>query len=414
MKKSFAMLATLVLLAPLTACTNTQSGGETKELNIMMSFPQYMEQWEAYCHKFEDKMLKEENVKVKVNLEMPTSDQYETVLKARLQNTDAPDLYTLHSNNIAEYNTAGYLTDLTSQPLAAKIYDDVKAMVSLDGKVLGVPLESQAWSVLYNKDMFKDAGITVLPKTLTDLRNIVTALEAKNYTPFMLAFHDSWVPQLMTAVTLGGLVSGKVTGWVERMNAGTGSYNEVSAIFDAIDLIMAHGTDRAMEEGAEAGSADFANGKAAMYVNGTWSAGTIFETKPNFNLGVLAMPVNDDENCTRINLSVSTTLAVHPNSKNKDLALKFANYVLDDNDSSSLFEACKFNPIATCHHYKAAAYVSEAMEYVEKGRSYKDLVLPSAVTDKQGKLLQEYYQKTVTKEQFITTMDATYKDAIAK
>ena len=116
-----------------------------------------------------------------------------------------------------------------------------------------------------------------------------------------------------------------------------------------------------MEEGAEAGSADFANGKAAMYVNGTWSAGTILKTKSDFNLGVLALPINEDENCTRINLSVSTTLAVHPNSTHKDLALKFANYVLDDTDSSALFKACSFNPLASCHNYEAAAYVTEGM-----------------------------------------------------
>lgn len=414
-KKNFALLPLTCLALVLTGCgtSATSSTPKEEELSIMMSFPQYMDQWDAYCRQFEAKVLKEDNIKVKVKLEMPTSDQYESVLKVRLQDNDAPDLFTLHSNNIAEYYKAGYLADLTSQALSTKIYENVKQMVTYESKVLAVPIESQAWGVLYNKDMFTAAGVTA-PAKLSDLVNIVSKLEAKNYTPFMLAFHDSWVPQLMTALTLGGLVSGKLTNWVDTMNAGTGSYNDVKAIFDPIDLIMAHGTTRAMEEGAEAGSADFANGKAAMYVNGTWSAGTILKTKSNFNLGVLALPVNEEENCTRINLSVSTTLAVHPKSAHKDLALKFANYVLDDNDSSALFKACSFNPLATCHSFEAAPYVTEGMDYVKKGKSYKDLVLPSAVTDQQGKLLQEYYSKTVTKDQFIAKMDAAYKDAIAK
>ena len=78
------------------------------KLNIMMSFPQYMDQWETYARQFEAKMLAEENIKVTVNLEMPSSDQYESVLQARLTGDDAPDLFTLHRNNIPTYHKAEY------------------------------------------------------------------------------------------------------------------------------------------------------------------------------------------------------------------------------------------------------------------------------------------------------------------
>jgi len=382
------------------------------ELNIMMSFPQYMDQWETYCNQFEAKVLAEQNIKLTINLEMPSSDQYESVLQARLTGDDAPDLYTIHRNNLKVYNEAGNVADLSDQPFVAKLYENVRETVTVDGKVLAVPIESMAWGVLYNKAIFADCGLTP-PKTLDDLKNIVTVLESKGYTPFMLAFQEQWVPQLMTALTLGDKVSGELTDWVDRMYADAGSYEEVREIFDVIDLIMQHGTDRAMEEGSQAGAADFANGKAAIFVQGTWAAGTILETNPDFQLGVFALPINNDENCTRVNLSTSTTLAVHPSSKEMDLALEFANYVLDDNDSSALFQSCTFNPIATCHTYEAASWVSDASAYVAAGRAYQDLVLPSAVTDEQGKLLQEYYVGSITVDQFIARMDEVFKQANA-
>ena len=177
-KKIFALLMAVCMTVSLTACggTKEETQGETTqmdemeeaaedtetkvepareaELNIMMSFPQYMDQWETYCRQFEEKMLEEENITVKVNLEMPSSDQYESVLQARLTGDDAPDLYTLHSNNIAAYYSAGNLTDLSGEELAGKIYDNVKETVTTDGKLLAVPIESQAWGVLYNKDIF--------------------------------------------------------------------------------------------------------------------------------------------------------------------------------------------------------------------------------------------------------------------
>lgn len=424
MKKGLAISLIICMVFLMVACSNEPTAEVTTtqassseaaapreaELNIMMSIPQYMDQWDTYVQQFEAKMLAEENIKVKVNLEMPSSDQYESVLQARLTGDDAPDLYTLHSNNIGTYNEAGYLTDLSAEPLAAKIYENVKATVSIDGKLLGVPLESQAWGVLYNKTIFESLNLEA-PKTLSDLENIVEVLKANGHTPFMLAFQEQWVPQLMTALTLGGKVSGELPDWVDRMNNNEGSYNEVADIFGPIDLIMANGTNRAMEVGSEAGAADFANGKAAMFVQGTWASGTIMSTNPDMKLGVFALPVNENENCTRVNLSTSTTLAVHPDAKEMDLALKFANYVLDDQDSAALFQACSFNPLATSHTYEPASWVADASAFVAAGKAYKDLVLPSAVTGEQGKLLQEYYVKTLTKEAFIERMDEVYKSS---
>ncbi len=434
MKKLLAIILSLCMVFSMAACGSKQAesteaaGGETKpsvqnsgatneepreaELNIMMSFPQYMDQWETYAKQFEEKMLAEENIKVTVNLEMPSSDQYESILQARLSGGDAPDLYTLHCNNLATYNDAGYLYDLSGEALADVIYENVKQTVTIDGKLLAVPIESQAWGVLYNKAIFEECGLKA-PDTLSDLESICETLKAKGYTPFMLAFQEQWVPQLMTGLTLGDIVSGKLNDWLERMYKDEGSYEEVREIFDVIDLIMANGTDRAMEEGSEAGAADFALGNAAMFVQGTWASNTIMTTNPDMKLGVFALPINEDPNCTRVNLSTSTTLAVHPDSQELDLALKFANYVLDAKDSSALFQSCSFNPLADCHDYEAYSWVADASAYVAAGRAYQDLVLPSSVTDEQGRLLQEYYVGSVTVDEIIERLDAAFRAANA-
>lgn len=415
-KKAAAVVTALCVMMGMAASVQAEDTGAAiepvreAELNIMMSFPQYMDQWETYCRQFEEKMLKEENIEVKVNLEMPSSDQYESVLQARLTGDDAPDLYTLHSNNISAYNKAGNLTDLSGEELAEKIYENVRETVSEDGKLLAVPIESQAWGVLYNKDIFDECGLTA-PDTLDDLKAVCETLKEKGYTPFLLAFQEQWVPQLMTALTIGGKVTGDIPDWLDRMYEDNGSYEEIADIFDVIDLIMENGTDRAMEEGSESGSADFANGKAAMYVQGTWASGTIMSTNPDMNMGVFPLPINDNVDCTRVNLATSTTLAVYPGSEEMELALKFANYVLDDEDSSALFQACSFNPLASCHNYESYSWTDEASEYVAEGRAYQELVLPSSVTDEQGKLLQEYYVGSVTKEEIIETLDQAFQNA---
>jgi raffinose/stachyose/melibiose transport system substrate-binding protein len=380
------------------------------ELTIMMSFPQYMDQWEKYCRQFESRIRIEEKIDLKINLEMPSSDQYVSVLQTRLTGNTAPDLYTLHCNDIGTYTKAGHLADLSGEELAKKIYENVKETVTIDGKLMAIPIESQAWGVLYNKDIFADAGVNP-PETLEDLKLVCKKLIDKGYTPFMLAFQEQWVPQLMTALTLGGKVTGDVPDWLERMYKDNGSYAEMRDIFDVINVIMTNGTKRAMEQGSEMGAAEFANGAAAMFVQGTWASNTIMQTNPNMKLGVMPLPVNNNPQCTLVNLSTSTILGVYPESKEKELALKFANYVLDDRDSAGLFQACGFNPIAVPHKYEVSSWVKDAYSYVEQGRAYQDLVLPSSVTNEQGKLLQELYVDTVNVGQIISQLDKAFKDA---
>lgn len=415
MRKLPLVILFLLLILTVIACedsdSSSQSSPEEVELNIMMSFPQYMDQWNEYIEKFEKKMIDEENIKVQINLEMPSSDQYESVLQARLSGDDVPDLFTLHSNNIPTYYNAGHLTDLSDEPLATKIFENVKETIIFEDKLLVVPIESQAWGVLYNKEIFDDLNLSI-PETLSELDDLTDELTEGGYTPFMLAFQEQWVPQLMTALTLGGKVSSEVPDWVDRMYEGNASYEEVRDIFGPIDLIMENGTDRAMEVGAELGGADFANGQAAMFVQGTWASETIMQTNPDMKLGVFPLPVNNNRESTLVNLSTSTTLAVHPESEEMEIALKFANYVLDDNDSSTLFEMCHFNPISESHTFTTDSWVDDAYKYVEEGRSYQDLILPSAVTEEQGILLQEYYIGSVTQDEFISRMDETFSSAV--
>lgn len=398
--------------AAASAEQTTTSAAPTKvNLNVMMSFPRFMDQMQAYMDQFKAKELKDKNVDVTVNLEMPSSDQYITTLQTRLSSNDAPDLFTISAaSHLTTYQKAGYLMDLSGQPFVSKLYENIRNTVALDGKVYLLPFESTVWGYLYNKDIFEKCGIKP-PETLDEMKTVIKTLKDKGYTPFELAFQEQWVPQLMTALTLGGTVSGSIPDWTDRMYQDKGSYSEVASIFDVIDQIMQNGTARAMETGSEQGCADFANGKAAMFVDGTWAAESILKVNPDMKLGVGALPVNNDPKCTMVNLATTTSLAVYSGTKNKDAALDLVNYILDDNDSPALYKSLMFNPVAGSHKFEQYSWAQEASAYVAAGHAYKDLVLPQAVTDEQGKLLQSYYLKKVTKDEFIKTMDKTFQDA---
>jgi raffinose/stachyose/melibiose transport system substrate-binding protein len=441
MKKAYIVILVLVLmLGVLTACgsngNDNSSQVVTKEaspsasaepskgaepaspepakkvkLKVFLTLPRFKDQFDAYFEQFKAKELADKNIDVTIDLEMPNSDQAKQILQTRLASNDAPDVFAIHANDIPSYYDAGYLEDLSSQPAVGKLFDSVKMTVTYDGKVPALPLESLSWGYLYNKKIFADNGITP-PQTLDELKAVVEKLKAANIPAFELAFQESWVPQLMTALSLGGVVNSEHADWVDKMNKGEASYADVVDIFNIIDLINANGTDKPFEVGSAAGSTDFANGKAAMWVQGPWMAESIQKANPNMEFGVAPLPVSNDPKGTMINLSSSTSIAVSPTSKNKDVAFDLLNYFLDDQASSPFFEQLKFNPISSIHTYKSFPWVDEAMTYVSQGKAYQDLKLPNGVTDEQAKLLQSYYTKKVTKEQFIKDMDKTWANAI--
>lgn len=170
-----------------------------------------------------------------------------------------------------------------------------------------------------------------------------------------------------------------------------------------------NGTDKALEIGGDDGSAAFASGKAAMWIQGPWFAETILKSDPKMDFGVAPLPINDDPNAILINLSTSTSLAVSSTSKNKEVALDFVNYVLDDKDSSAFYESLKFNPISKVQTFKSYPWVNDATEYVKAGKSYQDPSIPQAVKDEAGKSLQSYYAGQLSQDDVIKALDKAWK-----
>ncbi|MNW43364.1 Multiple sugar-binding protein precursor [compost metagenome] len=419
MKMWKGVLSTMLVGTLLAGCGANSSGsdssgsggdGKTVNLKMFIAQPRLKEHYDKYINAFVAKEKKDKNIDVTVQLEMPPADNAAQILKTRLASNDAPDVFALHAvNEIPPFYKAGYLEDLSGQPFVNKLMDSVKPSVTTkDGKVVAVPLETISWGYLYNKKIFKDLDLQP-PGTLTEMKAVVEKLKANNVKPFLLSYKESWIPQLFVPLTAGAMMNTQNKDFIERMNQDQGSFSEMKSMFDIIDLVNSNGTDKALEIGGDDGSAAFASGKAAMWIQGPWFAETILKSDPKMDFGVAALPINDDPNATLINLSTSTSLAVSSTSKNKEVALDFVNYVLDDKDSSAFYEALKFNPISKVHTFKSYPWVNDATEYVKAGKSYQDPSIPQAVKDEAGKSLQSYYAGQLSQDDVIKALDKAWK-----
>jgi len=419
MKKALTIIITSFLLVGLLAACNTGTSssngasgdeGEKVELKVFIGQPRFKEQYETYIDQFIKKQKEENGLDVTVKLELPSVNQADQLLKTRLASGDSPDVFAIHAiNDIPVYDKAGYLEDLSAEPFAEKLYDTVKTMVSKDGKVLAVPLETLQWGFVYNKDIFEENNLEV-PKTLTEMKAVVKKLEDKGIIPFIRAYKDSYIPQLFLPLTVGALEQTTNNGFIEGMSGDEGSFSELEGMFDIIDLVHAHGTDRPFEVGQDQGAAAFASGQAAMWVQGPWMAESMLATNDQFNFGVAPLPINDNEAATLINYGASTSLAVSKVSKVKDVAKDFVNYILDDQDSSSFYESLGFNPISDVHTFETYPWLEESMVYIEEGKVYQDPTIPSAVKSASEKLLQSYYADDASKEEVIQGLDRAWQE----
>jgi ABC-type sugar transport system, periplasmic component len=412
----------LVLTSLLTGCGNSagdskdsasnNSKGKETHLKILIKQPNFKDQYSKYFDQFCAKYEKENGIKVTYDLEMPDSNNGNQILKTRLAAKEDLDIFDIHAvNDMATFNKAGYLENLNDQPFAGKLLDNVKPIVSVDNKVLGLPLESLAYGYLYNKKIFNDLGLKP-PTTITEMKSVIEKLKAANINPFLISYKDSWIPQLFLPLTVGSYASTTNKDFITKMNDGTGSFKDISGMFDIIDLVNANGTSKGMDIGADDGCAAFVQGKAAMWVQGPWESESILKLDSKFEIGNAPLPINDDPKATLISTSVSTTLCVSKYSKNKEVSKALLNYILDDEVTNDFYQSMKFNQVAKNQTFTSYPWVDEALTYVKAGQSCQDPAIPQAVKDEVGKVLQTYYLKSSSKDDVINDLDKTWADAL--
>jgi multiple sugar transport system substrate-binding protein len=202
--------------------------------------------------------------------------EHQTVAFAELLNRittgqlggEAPDMY--HFYNL-------WLPDFVNSQLLATPPDDVLADIgaaypegtiggsSYDGQVWGYPTEVNVWQLMYNIQMFEEAGIESPPATWNEFKDAATALTQRdasdNVTVAGMQFFDTWD-------------SGVVHPWTSLLWSNGGSYvsdDNSEALFngaeglDTLQLqldMLADGS--ALTSALE--DADFLSGNAAMTI----------------------------------------------------------------------------------------------------------------------------------------------------
>lgn len=143
--------------------------------------------------------LAEEKLNLKITTEVgPGGLEGDNYVKTRLASGEMTDLIVYNSGALLRaLNPEQYFIDISKEDFAAKLDDEYKDSVSIDGATYGVPYSStQAGAILYSKPIYKELGLEV-PTTWEEFIANCEAIKKSGKTALYGAFGDGWTTQLL-------------------------------------------------------------------------------------------------------------------------------------------------------------------------------------------------------------------------
>lgn len=210
---------------------------------------------------------------VKVNFEgLDQTIHREQKLKSEMVTGTPPDMFVLFGGaELEPYARAGRLMDLTEivEELEPAFWD--LQLWTFNDRVYGLPFEGHAEPLYYNRVIFDRLGLQE-PQTLDELYHVVDVLRDHGYIPFALGNEELW-PGAIYAHYLMDRYAGPEL--IERLayEGGASFLNEgYELAFERLQNLSEH---RAFNVDASHSSTEeairmFTDGKAAMYLNGSW------------------------------------------------------------------------------------------------------------------------------------------------
>lgn len=342
MKKRWTRLVaaglSLAMLASLAGCGKKEGGeksgeGEKTELTIWVR-----EQMEDPIMAAV-KQYNEKQDKVEVNAVVYPDNELTDQLTLALSSGDVPDMVSLDDILAPYYNSQKALADVTEEFKNLEFKDAFsKGMVELgmyDGKQYAIPFAPDVSVLFYNKEHFRQAGLDSEkgPETWTDLIEYSQKLTTDGHYGYT---YNGGGGQMFTFVPFiwsngGDLLSedGK-TCLLDQPEAveALELYNDLTNKYKVTPEGV---TTYSWSESQDA----FLSGKVSMTILGNSQLYTFKTEYPDFDFGVSLIPKKDGKEHS--SFGGGDLIAIMEQSKNKEAAWDFVEYVLSEEVQVELF-----------------------------------------------------------------------------
>lgn len=335
-----ALLAATMTVSMFAGCGSgnekTKSDDGTVTLKVFSNLPDRKNGQGLVEQMIIDEYMKE-NENVKVEVEALDEEAYKTKFKAYSME-GMPDVVSIwgQPSFLDEVVEAGVLAELNAADYADyKFIEGSLNGFTYDGKLYGLPRNTDVACIYYNEKMFKDNGWEV-PETYDELLALADKINAAGIVPMAMDGGDGWPMAVYLSDVLYKLTGQDYSSIVNNA-VSTGDFSDAN-LQKATELLKAAADAKLFQNGYDSqdyGTAMnlFTNGQAAMFYMGSWeSSMALNEDIPEeirTNISVFTMPVVDGGKAAATDIAAwnGGGYAVSANSEVKEEAIKFLNYM---------------------------------------------------------------------------------------
>lgn len=274
----------------------------------------------------------------RVRVEMDSSGV--DVVSASFVRGNPPDIMLANYNyEVARFVQRCALSDLGDTDAAASVREDLQPLMdqygSCEGRTSVLPYSVMAASVIYNQQIFDEYGLSV-PTTWDELLQVADTLKENGVTPFYGTFKDDWtVAQGWYDYSVGGSLD--VIDFFDGLAAEGDRVGPDSTVSfekdftEPMDRMLQLAQDYTNEDAESRAYGDgnlaFAQGEAAMYLQGPWALGEIAKTAPDLPVGTFPLPMTDDPDDLKVRVNMDLAAIIPEASRHRDAARDFLEYL---------------------------------------------------------------------------------------
>lgn len=406
------MVVLLVAVMMLVGSFNVLA--QSEEINIFISMPEYADAINELIDTYQEEVKNE----VEINYETTQSD-YPTLLKVKLNSGDIPDLFSSTSGKEIElYKEYSY--DLSGEPMMDTMLPSVKkAMADADGNgVYGFAIKGNYFGLIYNKDLFAQAGIEKFPETISEMETAIEKLEAEGITPFTSGFSEWWVFKHLFQHFLVA-AEDDVQALVRDFENGKASFSDYPVLednfFNFVDLVVEHGDNKILESSLNTEISQFSTGQAAMVIGqGPWVEDSLIQIDPGLNIGFTGYPVSEDPAESRVISGADQAVRVSSDSEDLEAVLDFVNWWYTSDYGKSWFTDVAgvvppINAEIPDDYYQIIQEGIKAAE--EKGSAPLAIIYSTdSFHSAFGEAMQSYVGGNATKAETIETIETKWQE----
>lgn len=364
-----ALVASLALAA--TACGGDDGDSEAGGPVTITWWDTSNATNEAPTYKALIKQFEAANKDIKVKYVNVPFDQAQNKFDTAAGAKGAPDVLRSEVGWTPAFAKKGFLLPLDGTDALAdqsKFQPNLMEQAKYEGKTYGVPLVTDTLALVYNKALFKKAGVEA-PKTWDDLRKAAATIKAKTGADGYWGSTQAYYAQTFLYGEGTDTVDASAKKVTVDSAAAKKAYGTWLGLFEGKGLHKADTTADAYAHIQDA----FVNGKVAAIIQGPWEItnfykGTAFKDKNN--LGVATVPAGSTGKAGAPTGGHNLSVYAGSDAAHQKAALKFVNFMTSAKSQTEI--ALKNSTLPT----RDDAYTAEVK--ADPGVAGFQTVLPAA------------------------------------